>query len=170
MLSDKMVKSINDQINKEIYSGYLYLGMASYAAQAGLPGVANWFTVQMQEELAHAQKFYDYVNRQGGRVLLKSVDEPPQKFSSPLELFKKTLAHEKIVTGLINKLVDQARAEKDHATEIFLQWFVTEQVEEEENATSNMNRLKLTGQDGNGLLMIDKELAARVFTPPPAAK
>jgi ferritin len=170
MISNKMIESVNEQINKEIYSAYFYLGMASYALTLGLNGVANWFNVQVQEELAHARKLYGYVNEQGGRVMLKAIDEPPQDFSSVLDLFEKTLAHEKKVTGLINNLVSQAKSESDHATEIFLQWFVSEQVEEESNATELVQKFKLVGNDGNGLLMIDKDLAARVFIPPQTGK
>lgn len=168
MLSDKMIKGINGQINKEIYSSYLYLGMASYANEIGLVGIANWFTVQVQEELSHAQKMYNYVNQQGGRVMLESIDKPPQEFKSATDLFKSTLEHEQKVTALINDLLSLARAEKDNATEIFMQWFVTEQVEEESNATEILQKLKLIGNDGNGLLTIDNDLAQRVFTPPVA--
>jgi len=166
MLSAKMVKSINHQANRELYSAYFYLGMASYAKDAGLNGVANWFTVQVQEECSHAQKMYDYVNQQGSRVLLEGIEEPPQKFSSVKDLFEKTLEHEKKVTAMINDLVTIALEEKDRSTEIFLQWFVTEQVEEESNANEILQRLALVGNDGNGLLLIDTELAQRVFTAP----
>ncbi|MFC1570275.1 ferritin [Candidatus Omnitrophota bacterium] len=165
MISDKMVKSINQQINRELYSAYLYMGMASYAAEAGLKGTANWFTIQVQEELSHAQKMYNYVMDQGGRVLLGAIEEPPQKFSSMKDLFEKTLEHERIVTSLINDLVDQAAGENDKATSIMLQWFVTEQVEEEANPTDILQKLKIVGNDGNGILLIDNELAQRVFTP-----
>ena len=170
MISGKMIKSLNHQINREIYSGYFYLGMASWAAEQGLNGVANWFQVQLQEELSHAQKFYNYIVDQGGRVLLEAIEQPAQDFSSPLDLFEKTLEHEKKVTALINGLVKQAREENDTATEIFLQWLVTEQVEEESNANDLIQRFKLVGKDGSGLLMVDGELAARVFTPPAAAE
>jgi ferritin len=168
MLSKKTVESLNEQINKELYSAYLYLSMGAYAAHAGLNGVANWFTVQTKEEMAHAEKFYNYVNQQGGRVVLKAIDEPPKQFSSAQDLFGKTLEHEKKVTGLINGLADLARKEKDHATEAFLQWFVTEQVEEEANANELLQKMKLIGKDGNGLLMIDSQLATRTFVPPAA--
>ncbi|MFH1459017.1 MAG: ferritin [Candidatus Omnitrophota bacterium] len=166
MLTKKMEKSINQQINREIFSAYLYLGMASFAQSEGLKGIANWFNVQVQEELSHAQLMYNYVNQQGGRVILGAIETPEQNFKLPLDLFKKTLAHEKIVTGLINDLVDIAKNEKDHATEIFLQWFVTEQVEEESNATDIIQKFKLMGSEGNSLFMIDTELGTRVFTPP----
>ena len=165
MLTDKMVEGLNEQINKEIYSAYLYLGMASYASTLGLNGFVNWFNVQVKEELNHAQKMYDYVVQQGYRVMLKAIDEPPQNFKSPINLFEETLAHERIVTGLINNLVKIAKEESDNATDIFLQWYVTEQVEEEANPTEIIQKLKLTGKDGNGLLMIDNELAQRIFTP-----
>ena len=166
MLSKKMVDSINGQINREIYSAYLYLGMASYAVSEGLNGVANWFNVQVQEELSHAQKMYDYINQQGGRVLLGDIETPPQNFTSAKNLFEVTLEHEKKVTALINALADVARSEKDHATEIFLQWFVTEQVEEESNASDILQKFKLMGDEGNTLFMMDTELAQRIYTPP----
>ena len=169
MLSKKMIKALNRQINREIYSGYFYLAMASYAKDAGLDGVANWFNVQLQEELYHAQKFYAYVQQQSGRVMLETIEEPPQKFASITDLFGQTLEHEKKVTAMINDLVTLALDEKDRATEIMLQWFVTEQVEEESNAADILQKLKVFGEKGEALLMIDKELAARVFTPPAAA-
>ncbi|MFH1782188.1 MAG: ferritin [Candidatus Omnitrophota bacterium] len=165
MISKKMVKSINEQINKEIYSGYLYLSMAAYATSIGLNGVANWFTVQLQEELAHAQKFYNYVNQQGGRVELAAIDGPPKDFENIKDLFEKTLTHEQMVTKRINDLVALAKKENDNATETFLQWFVTEQVEEEANPTEILQKLNIVGKDGNGILTIDSQLQARVFTP-----
>ena len=168
MISDKMIEAINKQINKELYSSYLYLGMASYASSIGLNGVANWLTIQTQEEVSHAQKFYAYVNSQGGRVLLKAIDEPPQQYKSAIELFQKTLEHEQLVTSLINNLVDIAREEKDYASEIMLQWFITEQIEEEENASEILQQLQLVGEKGNGIYMLDKELGQRVFNPPVA--
>ena len=168
MISKKMVDSLNEQINKEIYSAYLYQSMASYVVSIGLNGFANWFNVQVKEELSHAEKIYNYVNQQGGRVILKAIEGPPTSFSSALDLFENTLEHEKKVTGMINKLVDLARSESDHATEAALQWFVTEQVEEESNANEILQKLELIGKDGNGLLTIDTQLAARVFVPPAA--
>jgi ferritin len=166
MLSEKMLKSINHQINREHYSAYLYLSMASYATAEGLNGFANWFTVQMKEEIFHAEKMYNYVNQQGGRVLLEAVEQPPSDFSSMLDLFEKTLEHEKGVTTMINNLVKLAREEDDYATESFLQWYVTEQVEEEASPSEIIQKLKFIGKDGRGLLMIDKDLATRVFTVP----
>jgi len=165
MLSKKMLDSLNYQINRELYSAYLYMSMAAYAADSGLNGAANWFEVQTKEEMSHAQKFYNYVLQQGGRVVLDSIEAPPIEFKSILEPFEETLRHEKVVTGLINDLVKTAREENDNATEIFLQWFVTEQVEEEASAAEIIQKLKLVGNEGGGLFMIDKELAQRVFTP-----
>ena len=166
MLSERMTEALNEQINKEIYSAYLYLSMSAYSTFIGMKGFANWFMVQYQEEMVHAMKIYDYINDQGGQVKLLAVAQPPTEFGSPLEMFEKTLEHEKFVTKCINDLVDLAIKEKDHASNIFLQWFVTEQVEEEANDNEIISKLKLVGKKGNGLFMIDKELAARVFTPP----
>jgi ferritin len=161
-----MREALNEQINKEIYSAYLYLSISAYSTFVGMKGFANWFMVQYQEEMAHAMKIYDYINDQGGQVKLLAVEEPPTEFGSPLEMFEKTLEHEKFVTKRINDLVDLAIKEKDHASNIFLQWFVTEQIEEEANDNEIISKLKLVGKDSNGLFMIDKELATRVFTPP----
>ena len=166
MLSEKMINSLNGQINKELYSAYLYLSMAAHSTSIGLNGFANWFYVQVKEELTHAEKFYNYINQQGGKVVLDAIDEPDKDFSSPADLFKRTLEHEKKVTKMINDLVDLAKKQNDHATETCLQWFVTEQIEEEANATENVQKLKLVGKDGNGLLMVDSQLATRVFVPP----
>ncbi len=168
MISDKMVKGITRQINREIYSGYFYLAMASFAQDAGLSGVANWFNVQLQEEMSHAKKFYDYLQQRNVRVKLDAIEAPPQEFSSVTDLFKQTLEHEKKVTAMITDLVNMAIEEKDRATEIMLQWFVTEQVEEEANASDILQKLKVFGEKGDALLMIDRDLSQRVFTPPAA--
>ena len=170
MLSERMMGALNEQINKEIYSAYLYLSMSAHSTFVGLKGFANWFMVQYQEEMLHTMKIYDYINDQGGKVTLKDVAQPPTEFGSPLEMFEKTLEHEKFVTKRINNLVDLAIEEKDHASNIFLQWFVTEQIEEEANDNEIISKLKLVGKDGNGLFMIDRELAARVFTLPATSK
>ncbi len=169
MISEKMTQALNDQINAEIFSSYLYLSMSSYSAHVGLPGCANWFFIQAKEELTHVQRFYDYINSQGQRVILDAIEKPESEFTSALAMFEETLKHEQLVTSLVNKLVNIAREESDYATEIFLQWFVSEQVEEEENASDIIAKLKLAGDQGGGLFMIDKELGARVFTPPPPA-
>ena len=170
MLSKKMEAALNEQLNKEIYSAYLYMSMSAYSTYIGLKGFANWFMVQYQEEMMHAMKFYDYINNKGGRVKLMAIDAPPTEFQSPLDMFDKTLKHEQFVTKRINDLVDLAIKEKDHATNIFLQWYVTEQIEEEANDSDIIAKLKLVGETGEGLFMLDKELAARVFVPPPASK
>ena len=164
MLSKKMTSALNEQINKEMYSAFLYMAMSSYSDSIGLKGFANWFMVQYHEEMDHAMKIYNYLQDQGEQVKLKAIAEPPSTFESAMDMFHKTLKHEKKVTKSINDLVDLAIAEKDHATQIFLQWFVTEQIEEEANDNEIIDKLKLVGEKGNGLFMVDKELGARSFT------
>ena len=170
MISKKMEAALNEQLNKEMYSAYLYMSMSAYSTHIGLKGFANWFMVQYQEEMMHAMKFYNYINDQGGRVMLIAIDAPPTAFESPLDMFEKTLKHEQFVTKRINDLVDLAIKEKDHATNIFLQWFITEQIEEEANDNDVIAKLKLVGKKGDALLMVDKELSMRVFTPPAASQ
>lgn len=167
MISDKMIKGLTRQINREIYSGYLYLAMASYSQDIGLSGVASWFNVQLQEELSHAKKMYDYLQQQNVRVMLEGIEAPEQDFSSITDLFEKTLEHEKKVTAMINDLINLAIDQKDRATEIMLQWFVTEQVEEESSAAEILQKLKVFGEKGDALLMIDRDLSLRIFSPPP---
>ncbi len=166
MISKKMAKALNKQLNNELYSAYLYLSMSSYCNYVGLKGGANWFMVQYQEEMVHFMKFYDYMNSQGAHVQLAALDAPPAEFGSLLTMFEQALTHEQFITRSINEWMELAVSEKDHATQIFLQWFVTEQVEEEENASNVIARLKMAGETGPGLLMVDSELAARVFVPP----
>ena len=166
MISENMIDALNGQINKEIYSAYLYMSMSAGSTYAGLNGFANWFMVQYQEEMTHAMKIYDYVNDRGAQVKLAAIAQPPIDFDSALDMFEKTLEHEEFVTKSINELVDLAIKENDHATNIFLQWFVTEQIEEESNDNEIIAKLKLVGGEGNGLFMLDKELAQRVFVPP----
>jgi ferritin len=161
MISKKMEKALNDQINAELYSAYLYLSMSAYFEAGNLPGFAKWMRIQWQEEVMHALKIYDYVNERGGRVILKSIDGPPAKWKSPLDVFQATYKHEQVVTGRINGLVTQAVAEKDHATNAFLQWFVTEQVEEEKSADEIVQKLKRISDAPGGLYMLDKELGQR---------
>jgi len=168
MLGTKMEKALNDQVNAEMYSAYLYLSMEAYFLSLNLRGFANWMRCQVQEELFHAMKMYSFINGRGGRNRLAAIEVPPAEWKSPHDVFKAVLAHERKVTGLINGLVDLAIKEKDHASNIFLQWFVTEQVEEEDNANDVIRKLTMTGEAPGGLFMIDKELAARVFTMPPA--
>jgi ferritin len=169
MISDKMQAAINEQINKELYSEYLYVSMAAYFDSIGLKGFANWMRVQVKEERTHALMMYTYVNEAGGRVLLQPIDGPPTEFESALDVYEKTLEHERFVTSRINGLVDLAIAESDHATNAFLQWFVTEQVEEEASAKDIADQLRFVQGDGRGLLMLDREMAARVYTVPAAA-
>jgi ferritin len=161
MLSKKMLEALEEQINKEIYSGYFYLGMSAYAAFNGLPGVANWFYGQWKEELEHAKKMFDYAHKAGNRVTLKAIDVPPQDFSSAADLFEKTLNHEKKVTGLINNLVDVAKKENDKATEDFLQWFVKEQKEEEATPATILKRIQAAGSDASKFSEVDQQLARR---------
>jgi len=166
MISKKMEKALNDQVNAELFSAYLYLSMEAYFESLDLKGFANWMRCQTQEEVFHAMKIYSHINERGGRVKLSAIDGPPVEWKSPMDAIKAVLNHEQKVTGLINNLVDLALKEKDHASNIFLQWFVTEQVEEEDNVNDVIQKLKLMGEAPGGLFMIDKELAARVFTMP----
>jgi ferritin len=161
MLSDKMQEVLNRQLNAELYSGYMYLSMSSFFKSVNLDGFAAWMHVQAQEELMHAMKFYDFIIQRGGRALLAQVDAPPSDWQSSLAIFEATLAHEQKVTGLINDLMEVAISERDHATQIFLQWFVTEQVEEEENVSGVLEQLRLMGDAAGGLFMIDRELGNR---------
>ena len=161
MLTDKMQKALNGQLNAELYSSYLYLSMNAYFKSVNLDGFANWMYYQAQEELEHSMKFYDFIIQRGGKVVLAQIEAPQIEWDSPLAVFEATLAHEQKVTGLINDLVEIALEEHDHATNIFLQWFVSEQVEEEESVGGVLEQLKLMGDAKGGLFMIDRELAKR---------
>lgn len=167
MISKRLEEAINKQINAELYSSYLYGSMAAYLDHTSLPGFSNWMRVQVKEELTHALKFYAFLNDRGGRVLLQAIDGPPRDWDSPLAVFEQVYQHEKKVTRLINELMDLATEEKDHMARELLQWFVAEQVEEEASADKIVQDLKRIGDSGHGLLMIDRELATRVFNPPP---
>jgi ferritin len=136
--------------------------MSAYFQTINLLGFANWMRVQAQEELVHAMKFHDFINERNGRVILQQVEAPPTEWSSPLDVFEGAYKHEQKVTGLINDLVNLAVGERDHATNIFLQWFVTEQVEEEASADEVVQKLKLVGDDSSGLFMLDGEMGQRV--------
>jgi len=168
MLKDKMQQALNDQLNAEMYSAYLYLSMEAYFRSSSLNGFATWMRVQTQEELFHATKFYNFINERGGRVTLQAIDAPPTTWDSPLAVYEYTYEHEQKVTGLINNLVDLSLEEHDHATNIFLQWFVTEQVEEEDNASTIIERIKLVREAKEGLFLLDQELGQRTFTEPAA--
>jgi ferritin len=170
MINDKMQTAINKQINAELYSAYLYISMSAQFQAMNLKGFANWMRIQSLEEFTHADKFYNFLIDRGGRVILNSIEGPPTKWASPLAIFQDAYKHEQKVTGLINALVNLAIKEKDHAAHSFLQWFVNEQVEEEANADSIAQQLKLVGKNGQGLLMLDRELAQRVFVPPMQAQ
>lgn len=162
MLSERMQKALNGQLAAELYSAYLYVSMAAYFDAADLPGFANWMRVQAQEELTHGMKFCRYVNEREGRVVLGPIEGPPTGWDSPVAAFEHVLAHEQKVTGLIHDLVKLAAEEKDQPTGDFLQWFVKEQVEEEESAEAVLRKVKGAGAE---LAAVDGELAARVFKP-----
>jgi ferritin len=167
MISKKMAMSLNKHMNLELHSAHLYLAMSACSETMGLKGAANWFSVQYREEMAHFFKFYTYLLEQGENIELLASKAVPSSYKSLLDMFQKTLTHEQLISKCINDLVDQAVREKDHATQIFLQWFVTEQIEEENNDRDIIAKLKLVGDNGYGILMIDAEMAQRVFVAPP---
>lgn len=169
MISKKMQAAIDDQVNAELYSSYLYLSMSAFYLEKNLPGFAHWLKVQAQEELIHAMLFYNFLNARGGRITLQSIEGPPTDWSNVAKPFEDGYDHETKVTARINNLVNLAMSEKDHATVTYLDWFVNEQVEEEASFDAIVRQLKLIGGEGNGLFMIDRELAARIFTPPAIA-
>ncbi len=166
MIKERLNDAINKQINAELYSAYLYLSMAAYFESQSLPGFANWMRVQFEEEQFHALKFYGYVNERSGRVILDAIDKPETDWENIVAVFENVLAHEEHVTSLINNLMTLAIEEHDYATTNFLQWFVGEQVEEEANVHSLLDQLKRVNGEGHAILMLDRELATRVFTPP----
>ncbi len=161
MLSEKMLSELNEQINAELYSAYLYLSMSAWFEDEDLPGFAAWMRVQAQEETAHAMRFFDYINERGGRVMLGAIEAPQTEWKSPQAAFENVLEHEKKVTSLIHKLVELARGENDYATETMLQWFVTEQVEEEASADEILQKLLRLKDSPQGLFMMDAKLGAR---------
>lgn len=165
-MKEKLAQAFSDQINKEYYSAFLYLDMANWLNSIGLPGAANWTYVQYQEELAHAQNLFLYLLRREVCADLKPIAEPEGNWDSALDVFKHVLAHEKTVTASIDNLVSLAMEEKDHAAYIFLQWYVTEQVEEESTASDLVQKLEMAGNHANALLMLDGQMAGRTFTPP----
>ena len=166
MLTKKTVKAINAQINAEIYSAYLYYSMSAYFESVSLPGFASWMTAQAQEEMFHGSKLVDFVNERGGRVILEAIAKPQSNWGSTLEVVEDVLKHEQKVTGLINSLLDLVIKEHDHASAIFLQWFVLEQVEEEASVGDVLGKLKLINTDSSGMFTLDQEMGQRVFTPP----
>lgn len=166
MINEKLEKAFNDQINKELYSEYLYLSMQAYFERLNLKGFVNWMSVQVQEEHAHALGMFDYLNQRGGNVQLESIDKPETDWESPLAVFEQVLEHEEYVTSRINALMDVAEETKDRAAMSFLNWYLKEQVEEEDNVGNVLATLKLIGDDKKALLMLDKDLATRTFVQP----
>jgi len=167
MISEKMEQLLNDQIQKEFYSAYLYLSFEAYFTSRNLNGFANWFRVQAMEERDHALIFINYLNLVGGRVKLQAIQAPEWNFNSIEEVFTKTLAHEQYVTQSIYNIADRAMEERDHKTSSFIKWFIDEQAEEEDAAQQNLSKIRLVGEnDGKAILMLDSELATRVYTVP----
>lgn len=166
MINKEVYDVLNEQINKEFYSAYLYLSMSAYFSDLGLLGFANWMRVQFQEEQAHAMLIYDFVIDRGEKVILKAIDTPENTWKTPLEVMEAVLKHEIYVTGLINNIVSVAEVHKDRATMSYMNWFVDEQVEEEANAQDIISKLKLIGDDKSALYLLDKDLSLRVFNPP----
>ncbi len=165
MIGKRMQEAINEQIKHETFSAYLYLAMAADFHAKSLDGMAQWMKIQAQEEIGHAMRFFDHLNGRDGRIELLAIDQPQQEWGSPLEAFEAAYGHEQLITSKINDLVNLAREENDNAAWIMLQWFVTEQVEEEASVSTVVDMLKLIGDSGHGLLMADRELGQRVFTP-----
>jgi ferritin len=161
MISPAMIAALNEQIKHEYFSSYLYLAMSAYCEEQNLSGFAHWMRIQADEERGHAMKLFDYIQSLGVRVELKSIEQPPREFGSPRELFQKVLAHERMITSRIHALYEQARAEKDYRTEIMLQWFISEQVEEEKNALDILTRIEQVEERMSAVLWIDKELKKR---------
>lgn len=161
MLSKDIQEAINDQIHHEFHSAYVYLSMSAYLEAESLKGFAHWMRVQATEEVNHAMKLFDYVNARNGRVTLKALEQPPMDFSSVISTFEQAYAHEQKVTGMIHRLYELATRENDYATQVQLQWFINEQVEEEATASEIVDRLKIAGKDGAALLMLDRELGSR---------
>jgi len=161
MISKKMQDALNEQINAELYSAYLYLAMAAEFESNNLKGMASWMEVQAKEETEHAKRLYDFVNDRGGRVTLKAIDTPPAEWKSPAAAFKAAYEHEQKVTAMIHNLVDVARSEKDKAAEVMLAWFVDEQVEEEAQTSEIAEKLGMIKESANGLFMLDNALGKR---------
>ena len=161
MLSDKLEKAMNEQITHEMYSAYLYLAMSAHFEAANLPGMARWMRVQAAEEQTHGLKFYDYIHERNGRVTLQAIPQPPADFGSPKATFEQVLKHEQEVTALITKLYEMALEDKDYAAQAMLQWFITEQVEEEKHAGEIVETFKMVGESPMALMMLDRQLGAR---------
>lgn len=158
MLSEKLAKAINEQINKEFYSSYLYLAMAAHFDANALPGFAGWMKVQAAEEWGHGMKFYGYLYEVGARAEMKAIAAPPAEFGTPEEIFRQVLSHERTVTASINAIYDLARSENDPKTELMLHWFINEQVEEEKNDQDILDKLKMTGGNSFGIMFLDQHV------------
>lgn len=170
MISKKLEKAINEQINRELFSEYLYISMQAWFAAENLDGMATWMDAQGKEERFHAMKFFNYLLDRGGKVKLMALDKPETEFKNPLNAFREALKHEQFITKSINDLMDLAIAEKDHAAKSFLQWYVDEQVEEEATAERIVRQLEMVKDNMAGIFMINAELGTRVYTPPVAAE
>jgi ferritin len=170
MLSETMQAALNDQINMEFTAYYTYLSMSAHFEHEGLAGVAAWMAHHAEEEMMHAMKIYTFVHARRGKVTLQAIPAPPNTWNSPLAAFEDALKHEQKVTKSINNLVTMARGESDHATDSFLQWFVDEQVEEEEIVSVAIDKLKLVGSNGSGLYLLDRELAGSAAAPAEAGE
>jgi len=166
MISPKMEKALNEQLNFELYSSYIYLSMAACLERSGLPGFSNWMRIQTQEEVSHADKFYHHILERGGKVTLGQINAPKVDWPSVLAAFEEALEHERLVTSRINELMSLALDEKDHASAMFLQWFVSEQVEEEATADEIIQKLKLASESKAALFMMDKDMSTRAFNAP----
>ncbi len=161
MLSEALQDAVNEQIRNELYSAYLYLAMSAHFDEQSLLGFAKWMRMQAREEVTHAMKLFDYMGDRGGHIALKSIDGPPATFDSPLEIFRQALAHEQEVTRMIHDLYALAGRENDYPTQVALQWFVSEQVEEEKTATDIVDQLEMAGDNRGALLLLDREMAGR---------
>ena len=165
-MNNKIAELLNDQINKELYSAYLYLDMANYYDELDLDGYANYYMIQAQEERDHALLFMKYMQINGLKVTLKAIDKPDKEFNSILDPLEIAAEHERYVTALINNIYHEAQLDRDYRAMKFLDWFVDEQMEEEDNADKMISRYKLFGSDPKGLYLLDQEYAARVYTAP----
>lgn len=160
-IGKKMTDALNGQINEEMFSAYLYFAMAADYESKDWPGVASWMKIQAQEEMGHAFKIYNWINERGGKAVLAAIEKPQESWDTPLDLFQAALKHEQHITACFYDLVKTSREEGDISTEIFLQWFVTEQVEEEANASEIVSKISKIQDSQNGMYMLDKELSAR---------
>jgi len=165
MISERMQQAMNDQIKHETFSAYLYFSMAAYFHSKGLDGMAQWMKAQAQEEFGHALRFFNHINDRGGRIELQALEKPESKWNSPQNVFEAALQHEQFITGKINDLAKIADDENDRAAGIMLQWFISEQVEEEDSVGKVLDMLEIVGHQGPGLLMADRELGQRVAGP-----